>query len=540
MDEKDREEGMLGEEETQGPAAEDAPQGDETTGPAAEDVAQDGETMDPVEDDLQDEEAGAEKQDRSPWLLAGLGGLVVILILAILAALGVFEKEQPVVEDPELWIIITEPVQGAVLGVPDAVIVKGQGHGLFENNVVVQAMDSEGNVLSEQATVTDAAEPGGTGNWSVEIVVPVKPGSEGLIFAFSNSPEDGSITASASVEVTYGEDEEIESKIEITEPKKDQILDISAPVTVRGTGQGLFEGNVVVEAVDESGNVLVQEAAVLSSDEPGGAGEWSVDLDVHSDAVINGTIRAFSPSPEDGSIMAESIIAVTFGEEEDEPQPDTSLKLEDALWALATLHGTDVISATEITAEFKDGQIAGSAGCNDYFAPYERTEESISFGDAGSTRMTCNEPEGIMDQEGQYLASLAAVEPFRYAQGGLQMMDASSTVVLFYRPIVAGTVSYQQMIELSPDAVLTVQLQDVSKADAPATVIGETIVTEFDEMPIPFAVSYDPEVIDTRNTYALSVRITDGAGNLLFTNTTSYPVITQGNPSEVEVVVEPV
>jgi len=35
MDEKDREEGMLGEEETQGPAAEDAPQGDETTGPVA-------------------------------------------------------------------------------------------------------------------------------------------------------------------------------------------------------------------------------------------------------------------------------------------------------------------------------------------------------------------------------------------------------------------------------------------------------------------------------------------------------------------------
>jgi len=532
MDEKDREEGMLGEEETQGPAAEDAPQGDETTGPVAEDVAQDSETMDPVEDDLQDVEAGAEKQDRSPWLLAGLGGLVVILIFAILAALGVFEKEQPVVEDPELWIIITEPVQGAVLGVPDAVVVKGQGHGLFENNVVVQAMDSEGNILSEQVTVTDAAEPGGTGNWSVEIVVPVKPGSEGLIFAFSNSPEDGSINASASVEVTYGAETQIESKIEITEPKESQVLDISAPFTVRGTGQGLFEGNVVVEAIDDGGNVLVQEAAVLSSEEPGGVGEWSVDLNVASDAVISGTIRAFSPSPADGSIMAESIIAVTFGEEEeDKPQPDTSLKLEDALWALATLHGTDVISDSEITAEFKDGQITGSAGCNEYFAPYERTEENISFGDAGSTRMMCNEPEGI---------TLETVESFRYAQGGMQMMDVSSTIVLGYQPIVAGTVSYQLMIELSPGAVLTVQLQDVSKADVPATVIGETIVTEFDEIPIPFAVSYDPEVIDTRNTYALHVQITDGAGDLLFTNTTSYPVITQGNPSEVEVVVEPV
>jgi putative lipoprotein len=120
------------------------------------------------------------------------------------------------------------------------------------------------------------------------------------------------------------------------------------------------------------------------------------------------------------------------------------------------------------------------------------------------------------------------------------MMDVSSTIVLGYRPIVAGTVSYLEKIALPSDAMITVQLQDVSIADAPATVIGETIITEFDEIPIPFAVSYDPEVIDTRNTYALQVRITDGEGNLLFINTTSYPVITQGNPSEVEVMVEPV
>ncbi len=292
--------------------------------------------------------------------------------------------------------------------------------------------------------------------------------------------------------------------------------------------------------MDSEGNVLSEQATVTDAAEPGGTGNWSIEIVVPVKPGLEGTIRAFSPSPADGSIKAESTVAVTFGEEDDEPEPDTSLKLEDALWALATLHGTDIISDTEITAEFKDGEIAGSAGCNDYFASYDRTEESITFGDAGSTRMMCDEPEGIMDQEGQYLASLVTVETFRYAQGGLQMMDASSTIVLGYRPIVAGTVSYQLMIELPPGAVLTVQLQDVSKADIPATVIGETIITEFDEMPIPFAVSYDPEVIDTRNTYALQVQITDGAGNLLFTNTTSYPVITQGNPSEVEVMVEPV
>jgi putative lipoprotein len=59
-------------------------------------------------------------------------------------------------------------------------------------------------------------------------------------------------------------------------------------------------------------------------------------------------------------------------------------------------------------------------------------------------------------------------------------------------------------------------------------------------IPIPFSVSYDPTAIDTRFTYSISARITDGAGNLIFINTTAYDVITGGNPSMVEILVEPV
>ena len=51
----------------------------------------------------------------------------------------------------------------------------------------------------------------------------------------------------------------------------------------------------------------------------------------------------------------------------------------------------------------------------------------------------------------------------------------------------------------------------------------------------------DPAVIQDNHTYTLSVRIEDSSGKLLFINTTSYPVITNDNPtSGVEVVVEPV
>lgn len=57
----------------------------------------------------------------------------------------------------------------------------------------------------------------------------------------------------------------------------------------------------------------------------------------------------------------------------------------------------------------------------------------------------------------------------------------------------------------------------------------------------PAAPGSATETIDPRRTYALSTRITDAQGNLLYINTQSYPVLTQGNPTyNVEVAVEKV
>ena len=88
---------------------------------------------------------------------------------------------------------------------------------------------------------------------------------------------------------------------------------------------------------------------------------------------------------------------------------------------------------------------------------------------------------------------------------------------------------------------MTVRIEDISKADAPAEVVGEQVIkTEGAQVPIPFAVSYEPENIIENHHYSLRVRIEDGAGRLLFINDTNVPVITNGNPVEdIEVVVIP-
>ncbi|NTU78537.1 MAG: LPXTG cell wall anchor domain-containing protein [Chloroflexales bacterium] len=104
---------------------------------------------------------------------------------------------------------------------------------------------------------------------------------------------------------------------------------------------------------------------------------------------------------------------------------------------------------------------------------------------------------------------------------------------------VTGTVIYLERILPPPTAKVNVQLQEVSRADAPATVLAEqSIDTAGKGPPYAFSLSYDPAQIVDRGRYIVRAEIRDGE-QLLFTTTTSYPVITQGNPtSDVEVRVE--
>lgn len=103
---------------------------------------------------------------------------------------------------------------------------------------------------------------------------------------------------------------------------------------------------------------------------------------------------------------------------------------------------------------------------------------------------------------------------------------------------VTGTLTYLPRIALPDDAVVNVQLQEVSRADAPATVLAEQeFVTEGAQVPLPFALDYDPAGIAEQLTYVVRATIRANDGQLLWTTDTFVPVITQGNPtSEIEIV----
>lgn len=94
------------------------------------------------------------------------------------------------------------------------------------------------------------------------------------------------------------------------------------------------------------------------------------------------------------------------------------------------------LAGTEITAVFSgDGNVSGSAGCNNYSAGYRVEGETIEVGPAATTRMMCAEPEGIMDQESGYLAALGSAATYRIEGDNLQLLDAGGTRLVEYAAV---------------------------------------------------------------------------------------------------------
>jgi putative lipoprotein len=90
---------------------------------------------------------------------------------------------------------------------------------------------------------------------------------------------------------------------------------------------------------------------------------------------------------------------------------------------------------------------------------------------------------------------------------GLVMMPAPSSAA---QKSIKGEVLYRERIALPPDAVLNVQLLDVSLADAPAEVVAEQTIEPAGQVPIPFNLTFDATDIKSGRTYVLQARITVG------------------------------
>ena len=86
---------------------------------------------------------------------------------------------------------------------------------------------------------------------------------------------------------------------------------------------------------------------------------------------------------------------------------------------------------------------------------------------------------------------------------------------------------------LPPGAVVTVQLSDVSLADAPSTVIAEQVIETGAQVPIPFSLTVARSALQDNHRYTLSARITVD-GRLAWTSDTHIPMGTSESSTGID------
>lgn len=124
---------------------------------------------------------------------------------------------------------------------------------------------------------------------------------------------------------------------------------------------------------------------------------------------------------------------------------------------------------------------------------------------------------GIQNRRNAITAMLAGGLALGAGWGGMHAMAQGKA-----ERRISGKVLYRERIMLPPQALVTVSLLDVSRADAPADVLAQTQIKGKSASPFDYELQFDPARIDPRHRYSLQARITVG-DQLIFISTTSNP-----------------
>ncbi|MCP4420550.1 MAG: META domain-containing protein [Chloroflexi bacterium] len=103
-------------------------------------------------------------------------------------------------------------------------------------------------------------------------------------------------------------------------------------------------------------------------------------------------------------------------------------------WVLSGIAQDEAIGSTaidsEITAVFQDGQMTGSAGCNNYFASYEADDAFLTLGSIGSAKMLCEDEKNQREME--FLTALEGIAGYSISRGTLMLTNVDgSTLIIF-------------------------------------------------------------------------------------------------------------
>ena len=90
-------------------------------------------------------------------------------------------------------------------------------------------------------------------------------------------------------------------------------------------------------------------------------------------------------------------------------------------------------------------------------------------------------------------------------------------------------------VELPEGATVIVRLADISRQDVPSVLLSEQVYEDVTQLPAGYELPYDTGEIDERMVYAVSARVQDADGKLLYRSDTVHHALTRGAGESVTV-----
>ena len=103
-----------------------------------------------------------------------------------------------------------------------------------------------------------------------------------------------------------------------------------------------------------------------------------------------------------------------------------------------------------------------------------------------------------------------------------------------YPPAIKGTLDFRDHVALPPDTMIVMTLLDTTPVIMSTPIVAETVIRGDGLVPpIPFELPFDRSRIIREHLYGVRAAVRSGP-RVLFETAGSYPVLTRGNPNQVE------
>jgi len=196
-----------------------------------------------------------------------------------------------------------------------------------------------------------------------------------------------------------------------------------------------FDGKNRVASISDPGTVstlvdIILEAPVDQESPKPGNSRASITFYLYDGVNVRRSFR-----PDTGELHRGIMLPDDFWETVEPLLPIPS-ELDGTQWTLIEMDGKGLVEDTHITLYFRDGSVQGFAGCNTYGAEYS-TEESgiLKIEMPFQTMLGCPFPEGVLEQEREYIEKLANTARYSITGSKLEIYGPGNKKLLVFERI---------------------------------------------------------------------------------------------------------